>query len=267
MYGSLVPMYDNASGDAHDLHAAISISSRSASTAVLFIHGFTGSPAVFADIAREVASRADVSVSVPKLAGHGSTWQEMSWTRWQDWLADAESALLECADEHDSVIVVGLSMGGALALTVAADHPDLVDRLVLINPALYVDSPLAPLTPFLRHVITSVPGIGGDIALPGAAEHAYTQTPVAAVASLHREFKYTRRRLWQVSAPTTLCLSTTDHVVRPRSARLLRNALLTSLRVVMLRRSYHVATVDYDADVIVREILSAVNAASHARTS
>ena len=35
----------------------------------------------------------------------------------------------------------------------------------------------------------------------------------------------------------------------------------------MLRRSYHVATVDYDADVIVREILSAVNAASHARTS
>ena len=126
---------------------------------------------------------------------------------------------------------------------------------------------MAPLTPFLRHVITSVPGIGGDIALPGAAEHAYTQTPVAAVASLHREFKYTRRRLWQVSAPTTLCLSTTDHVVRPRSARLLRNALLTSLRVVMLRRSYHVATVDYDADVIVREILSAVNAASHARTS
>ncbi|MGJ7540466.1 alpha/beta hydrolase [Brevibacterium luteolum] len=260
-------MYDNASGDEHDVHAAINISSQSSSTAVLFLHGFTGSPAVFADVAREVASRADVSVSVPKLAGHGTTWQDMSRTRWQDWLADAERALMGCADEHDTVIVVGLSMGGALALTLAADHPDLVDRLVLINPALYVDSPLAPLTPILRHVIKSVPGIGGDIALPGAAEHAYTQTPVAAVASLHQELKHLRRRLWQVSAPTTLCISTTDHVVRPRSARLLRNALLTSPRVVILRRSYHVATVDYDADVIVGEIVSTVNTASSVRTS
>lgn len=260
-------MYDNASGDGHDIHAAINISSPTSSTVVLFIHGFTGSPAVFADVAREVVNRADVSVSVPQLAGHGTTWQDMSRTRWQDWLADAEAALMGCAADHDTIIVVGLSMGGALSLALAADHPDLVDRLVLINPALYVDSPMAPLTPILRHVVKSVPGIGGDIALPGAAEHAYTQTPVAAVASLHQELKHLRRRLWQVTAPTTLCISTTDHVVSPRSARQLRNALLTPPHMVMLRRSYHVATVDYDADVIVGEILSAVSSASEVRSS
>ncbi|WP_309130295.1 alpha/beta fold hydrolase [Brevibacterium sp.] len=226
-----------------------------ASEAVLFLHGITGSPAAWTPIARALGDEG-VSVSVPLLPGHGTRWQELNRTGWDAWIDSAAEELRELRSTHEKVIVAGLSMGGALALSLGTQKNS-ADALVLVNPALVIDSPLASGLQLLKHVVRSVPAIGNDIAHPGRDEYAYDRTPVAAVASFAAAQRGLRERLWRIECPVTVLVSGRDNVVGPRSLALLRSRLPRPPRVVSLRRSHHVATLDHDAPRIAEVILDA----------
>jgi len=92
---------------------------------ILLSHGFTGSPASMKPWAEHLAAQG-YAVSVPRLPGHGTTWQDMNKTTWADWYGEVERAFEALANQVDTVVVCGLSMGGGLALRLAADHPDRV---------------------------------------------------------------------------------------------------------------------------------------------
>ena len=108
------------------------------------------------------------------------------------------------ADQVDTVFVCGLSMGGALALRLAADHPDRVAGLVLVNPAVATERKDVKLLPVLKHVIPSFPGIANDIKKPGVEEHGYTKTPLRAAHSMFQAFKALRADLGRVTCPILL---------------------------------------------------------------
>ncbi|WP_209372765.1 alpha/beta hydrolase [Brevibacterium renqingii] len=228
------------------------------STAVLFLHGITGSPVVWVPIARAVAAEG-VDVSVPLLPGHGTTWQEMVPTGWADWLGEARTELGRLQTDHDRVVVAGLSMGGALALALGATAAA-PDELVVVNPALHIDSPFAPLLPVLRRVVRTIPSIGGDIAHPDRDEYAYPRTPLAPLASFHQALRILRQDLWKVECPVTAMVSGEDNVVGPRTLRSLRSNLPHPPHIVALRRSRHVATLDFDAPLIAEAVLSTARA-------
>ncbi|GAA2107217.1 MULTISPECIES: alpha/beta hydrolase [Brevibacterium] len=232
--------------------------------AVLLLHGFTGSPGAFLSLADEFArdpgpGLPGITVSVPLLPGHGGTWQELARTGWDDWLGAALTEYDRLAAAHPAVVVAGLSMGGALACALGVERDPAA--LVLVNPALRIDSPLAPLLPVLGRVVPSIPAIGDDIAMPGVSEHAGDRTPLAALRSFHAALPGLCDRLWAIRAPVTCCLSGADSVVSPRSHRILRSRLTAPLTTVPLRRSRHVATVDYDAPVIADRIRRALGQA------
>ena len=226
------------------------------SVAVLFLHGLTGSPVVWVPIARALAAEG-IDVSVPQLPGHGTSWQEMGLTAWSDWLGDARTELGRLRADHDRVIVAGLSMGGSLALALAAAE-GAPDEIIVVNPALYVDSPFAPLLPVLRHVVRTIPSIGGDIAHPDRDEYAYERTPVAPLATFHRALKTLREDLWKIDCPVTAMISGEDNVVGPRTLRALRSGLPRPPHILALRRSRHVATLDFDAHTIAEAVLAKV---------
>ncbi|AMT93909.1 alpha/beta hydrolase [Brevibacterium linens] len=225
------------------------------STAVLFLHGITGSPVSWVPIARAIAAEG-IDVSVPLLPGHGTTWQDMDSTGWADWLGEARTELGRLQADHDRVIVAGLSMGGALALSLAAAEAS-PDEIIVVNPALYVDSPFAPLLPVLKHFVRTIPSIGGDIAHPDRDEYAYDRTPLAPMASFHRALTTVREDLWKIDCPVTAMISGEDNVVGPRTLRALRSDLPHPPHIVALRRSRHVATLDFDADTIAEAVLQA----------
>jgi carboxylesterase len=209
-------------------------------TGVLLCHGFTGSPQSLRPWAGFLAE-AGLSVSLPLLPGHGTSWQQMNHTTSDDWLAAAETALAELRSRCDEVFLMGLSLGGCLALRLAetAPGPDL-RGLVLVNPSLAPDTKLFLVAPLLKHVIKSMPAIGNDIKKPGADELSYDRVPAVAAATLPRLWKATARDLPQVSQPVLVYRSTEDHVA-------LRPELLT---VRACHDSYHVATMDNDAQAI-----------------
>ncbi|MDN5727463.1 MAG: alpha/beta fold hydrolase, partial [Propionibacteriales bacterium] len=198
--------------------------------------------------------RLGYGVSVPRLPGHGTDWPELNRVAWTDWYACVERELLDLSERHDVVFIAALSMGGALALRLAEERPELVAGLALVNPAVASRDPRMRFTPVLRHVLASIPAIGNDIAKPGQTEGAYARTPIGGVAEMTRLQAVTRADLTKVTAPVLLFRSVTDHVVDPSSAEVILHTV-SSEQVTerLLHDSYHVATVDNDAEDIFAE--------------
>src|SRR5690606_21756517 len=129
---------------------------------------------------------AGLTVALPRLPGHGTTWQEMSRTRWEDWYAELDKAFADLRGRCAEVFVMGLSMGGCLALRLAEVHGAAVQGVVVVNPSVVSDTPLLRLAPVLNWVLPTVAGVAGDIKKPGVTEVGYSRTPVRAAATLPR---------------------------------------------------------------------------------
>jgi carboxylesterase len=220
---------------------------------VLLLHGFTGSPASMVPWGRHLADQG-FGVSVPRLPGHGTSWQEMNRTGWADWYGEAERAFEKLRADTDRVVVGGLSMGGGLALRVAAEHARDVAGVVLVNAAVASARKDMLALPLLKHVLPSMPGITNDIKKPGVEEYGYRRTPLRAAHSMTLGWKALRDQLPKVTAPLLVFRSAVDHVVDPSSAALIRATVSSrDLTERVLENSYHVATLDNDAPVIFEE--------------
>jgi carboxylesterase len=233
-------------------------------TGVLLCHGFTGTPASLRPWAEYLAA-AGFTVSLPRLPGHGTTWQDMQHTRWEDWYAEVDRAYEELRGQASEIFIMGLSMGGCLALRMAELRGEGVAGLVLVNPSVTADTKLFMLAPVLKWVLPSLKGIGSDIKKQGAHELSYDRVPVRAVATLPQLWKLTQQQLGEVTQPVLAYVSTVDHVVGPASMQILRAALPASqLTVRECPDSYHVATLDNDAGQIFAGSLEFVRAHSRA---
>ncbi len=85
-------------------------------------------------------------------------------------------------------------------------------------------------------------------------ELGYDRVPLHAAHSLRNFFRLVDRELPQVTQPLLLMRSPQDHVVPPAdSARILSRVSSVDVTEVLLEQSYHVATLDYDAELIFRE--------------
>ncbi|MEP7035377.1 MAG: alpha/beta fold hydrolase [Dermatophilaceae bacterium] len=220
---------------------------------VLLCHGFTGTPQSLRSWGEYLADRG-YSVHIPLLPGHGTTWQEMNQTRWEDWYASVDGAFRELHEACERVVVCGLSMGGALALQLAQGHGPRISGLVLVNPAVKFEDPRTLLLPVLKHIVGSLGAIGNDVKKPGVTELAYTRTPLKAAHSQLIAWQSVVRDLPEVTQPVLLLRSPQDHVV-PASSSALILSRISSLDVteILLEDSYHVATIDNDAQRIFDE--------------
>ncbi|GAA3370447.1 alpha/beta fold hydrolase [Streptomyces sannanensis] len=220
---------------------------------VLLCHGFTGSPQSLRPWADHLAGLG-LTVSLPLLPGHGTRWQDMQYTGWQDWYAEVDRALRELLDRCTQVFVFGLSMGAALALRLAAKHGDAISGITVVNPVNKVHDLLAYTLPVTKHFVRSTPGIASDIAKPGSEEVGYDRVPTRAAHSLKKFLQMLDGELPQVTQPMLLLHSPQDHVVRPAdSARILSRVSSTDVTEILLEQSYHVATLDHDAERIFEE--------------
>lgn len=215
---------------------------------VLVLHGFTGSVYSVRDWALSLTP--EYSVSAPALPGHDGSWEDLADTTWHDWYDAVARELDVLRERHERVVVAGLSMGGALALRLAETRPQDVDGVVVVNPALSLHNRAARAAGVVRRFVGSTPGIGNDVAKPGANEHAYERTPVAGVAQLNRLMAVTTRGLGRVEAPVLVLRSRQDHIVSDPSHERIMRGCSGPVETVILPRSYHVATLDHDAPTV-----------------
>lgn len=239
------------------LAGAEPLSAAGGPTGVLVLHGFTGNPSSMRGIA-EACAAAGHTVELPRLSGHGTTVEDMLTRTWSDWTGEVAAAYDDLAGRTERVVVVGLSMGGALTAWLGTQRPD-VAGLVLINA---VAEPAPDMQAMVQGMVeegqTLMAGIGSDVADPDVTESAYTDTPLPPLLSMFEGIAAMQADLSTITAPALIMTSPQDHVVAPSNSDHLAATLQGPVERVSLERSYHVATIDHDRDLIVERVLDFV---------
>ncbi len=237
----------------HSFTSTAPLSHDGGDVGVLLCHGFTGSPISLRPWAENLIE-AGYTVRLPLLPGHGTSWRDANLTTFDDWFAAVQAELAELIGQCRAVVVAGLSMGGTLTLRLAQTHPEAIAGIVLVNPAVLTLRRAAGLLPVLKYLIPGLKGIAEDIKKPGVQELGYPKTPLKAFDSLRRAWVIVRRDLPKITMPVLLIHSVTDHVVEPINADVVRSGISSAdVTDVALENSYHVATLDNDAELIFAE--------------
>jgi len=224
------------------------------SVGVLLVHGFTGSPASTRPLGEWLAGQG-LAVEGVRLPGHGTDLHDLRHRRAAEWMAEAAHGLDAISSRCRTVVAFGLSMGGAIVLALAASRPSDVHGLALANP--YVFDRRHLLIPVGKRFLRNVPGTPNDIAKPGTDEMAYDRMPVPAIVSMAAMMKRVRAALPSIRQPVVVFASTVDHVIsmsNPR--RILARIGSERTELVPCPGSFHVVTLDHDAELVRERILA-----------
>lgn len=220
---------------------------------VVVIHGFTGSPFSVRGVADAMIA-ATLDVEVPRLPGHGTTLDDMLPTTWADWSAEVAAARARLAARVDHVVLVGQSMGATLALASALADPAIAG-MVCINPLTRprTADEIEMIDDLLEDGFGVAPGGSSDIADPDSHDISYEGTPLAPIRSLVVDgVAPITERFGELTMPLRLFSSRTDHVVDPADGDHLADTWGGPVGRTVLERSFHVATRDYDRDIVER---------------
>ena len=214
---------------------------------VLLLHGLGGTGRTMRPLADGLAAQGHV-VHAPTLPGHGSTAEALEHVGWADWL---EAALAWPAHTRPDAIV-GQSMGGSLALAVAARSG--CGAVVAINPP----APNPDAVDGLEwrqsrghHWVDGPPLAEG--------EAGYTRMPISAL--LQMAVGVAATDLAAVRAPLLLVTSVHDDVVDPAGAEVIAAAVAGPVSRLLLGHSGHVATLGPDLALLTAAIAEFVGGA------
>jgi len=184
----------------------------------------------------------------------------MADTTWDDWTSLAESVYTDLVSRTDSVVVVGLSMGGSIAAWLATRYKEIAGVMfinALVQPI--GEDLVGQATDAIAAGVELAPSIGSDIAKEGVVELAYDATPLRALLSLNDGVTKLGEDLHLINSSALIANSVEDHVVDPSNSDHLAASVGGPVRRISLDRSYHVATQDHDQALLIKEMLSFID--------
>ncbi|RDY72671.1 alpha/beta fold hydrolase [Halobacillus trueperi] len=217
---------------------------------ILVSHGFTGTTQSMKPLV-ETYARAGYTVYCPRLKGHGTSPEDMESTSHMDWVHSVEEAYTWLKERCSKIFVVGLSMGGTLALYMASEYRD-IEGVIPINAA--IDIPALENSQGTDERFLDA--IGSDIKDPATVELAYDRTPVKSIGELVGLMDKVKDRLDEIHCPIMIFVSDEDHVVPPHNSEVIFESVFSEHKeIIHLENSYHVATLDHDKDMIIERTL------------
>ena len=210
-------------------------------TAVLLLHGLTGTP-VDMHYMQDALVAEGYTVRAPLLPGRGTRPSDMFRLSWEDWMSSALSSYDELARDHENIVVGGLSAGATMTLDIALRRKP--SAVVLCATALGMSNPIAYLAPYVYRVIRQVPSPASDLVDLNAGAKCYDPAPVRAVAELLHGIGLVRRRLGEIRCPALVSHAVHDRLVPVRYAHELAGRLGGPVTTLFLEGTGHAITVD-----------------------
>lgn len=223
----------------------------SGATGCLLVHGFTGTPKEMRLLGEHLHQQGYTVLGI-RLAGHATHIEEMMRMRYQDWLADVEDGWNLLQDCTERVVVIGLSMGGVLALNFAADFR--VAGVAALSTPYEMPNKLArTLGPLIVPVSKVLPKMSKSNDLwfnPEAQkEHiSYSHHPTRPAWELSKLIKRMQARLPEIQAPALFIQSRQDDYLENSddSEKLLAKIGSRDKKLIWVEGADHVITRDGD---------------------
>lgn len=207
-----------------------------------------------------------IRVRRPALRGHRGQPTDLVGVTWRDWYADARRALDQLLDDCARVFVVGLSMGGVIALHLAAERGDRLAGVVAIAPALRLRG-----TPAKQVRLAFNALLGRDIVVDPANAYQdpvlaarssnYPVVPARTVLSLVTYGRMVARLAPRIETPLLVVYTPRDRVVDPGAARQLYKRVSTPVthkRILAFPGSGHEMLLDHQAQSVMGAIIDFV---------
>jgi carboxylesterase len=222
--------------------------------AILLIHGFASSPAVYRLMINNLEKKYD-AIICKSLPGHATDIDDFASTCADDWYKHCEAICQTLIDTYEKVDVMGMSLGGLLAYKLALKFK--LNHLYLLGPAfaLTIDLNVASvLIESFRFIgLKSIANRGGGIVSNSHKEITYTRLPLHALKEIVNLVKNTE--ITAIPCPSDVFLGRHDTVVDSNQVTyLLSKDSNTSIH--WLENSSHVLPLDNDLDIILAVILS-----------
>lgn len=206
-------------------------------------------------------------VRAPLLAGHGVNLKILSETTWPEWYESLKDAYALLSKEAEEIYFVGISMGALLGLKLAADLGNSLKAAAILSPP-FVVRPLfrfivlpgvryTPLRFFIRSVAKN---FEKSVCDPEGREfyrrNSISRMPAAGAFSCQDLVGLLRRELHKIRQPLLLMQGRRDHLADPQGLLEIRRGVSSSkVDLVLLDRSAHVLTVDYDKEEAAKRVL------------
>jgi carboxylesterase len=236
-------------------------------TGVLLVHGLNGSASDMAELQGILEARGIVTKNMI-LPGHGQRVRDLFAVGWEDWAQAVRHELNLLKEQCGIVFLVGHSLGGALALHIAA-HEEIAGIVSMCAP-LYFHAWLKPAINLAKYILPFLPNIREDVRDSEAHRRykrdVYRWMPMRPVESLIRYLPQLRAELPHVIAPALIITSIHDHVVPARDGREIYRLIGSHEKhLVTLHHSYHVIMKDHDREEVFDKTLAFV--LGHARNT
>ncbi len=223
---------------------------------VLLIHGFTSTTRIVRSLA-EYLNKTGITVMAPLLPGHGTHPEDALKVNRSQWLETAEKAYESLKARSDKVIVGGESMGGLLALHIAAHHAE-ISGLTLFAPAIRIRNHwMAPiLAPFIKFRPKSY--LKAASPTPNIFPwQGYNVLPVPALAQFYFLRIQVNRELKAVHQPITIFQGKKDTTVVPEGAAILYDRVSSSdKKLTWLEDSGHTLLLGKDYPAVYQDTLT-----------
>ncbi|MGE5381163.1 MAG: alpha/beta hydrolase [Methylocystaceae bacterium] len=229
------------------------------STAILLLHGFTASPSEVKALGLLLQHKG-YTVSAPLLPGHGSHPRHLNATSTEEWQQAVSNELEYLNASYQQVFMVGLSLGGLLALW-TMEQRLAISGVVAINPALELKSRLTRLAYPLSKTLGYMPKGHKKIteSLEKQGRFAYDVIPVKSFLQLDQ----LRKQIWQ----DVKCLDGNLLIIQSRNDETVNSAAVADFfgqipaegkQYLELLNSGHVATMGPEKEMIAEAIHAAI---------
>jgi carboxylesterase len=231
----------------------------------LLLHGFSGIPIGLGNLAHHIETLG-LPYRAPTLRGHGmDTPNALLGVKWTDWIEDAEGAMSELLEETDKVTIIGHSMGGMIALFLAAEHKEKIDSIIDAAGSTKGNSPFAPGEP-LNFLAPLIPIIKKKYEMPPLfadpectrTDTGYAWVPTITWVQVFDLMKETHKRLPKVTVPTLILHSKNDSMNTPEGAQILFDSIATPTdqkRLIWFEKTEHVMFLDCEEEEVNRAVV------------
>ncbi|MCW8399524.1 alpha/beta fold hydrolase [Legionella sp. PATHC038] len=258
---------------------------------VLLVHGYSGTPGEVSELAFQLA-KSDITVAVPQLAGHCSSYRDLKKTSWQDWYASVKKAFDLLSQHCEKIFVAGLSAGSLLALNLSLENPEQIAGVILLSPVFFYDgwnisrrqrafnyfmihsylryickvqdkAPYGIKNEAIRESIASLLANGKE---KNIAKTGNMIVPALGLYEVDKLIKHIQGKLPHIKSPTLVVHSLDDDMASYRNAEYVKNHIGSELiEIVYLNNSYHIITLDNEKELVALNLIRFIQQNSKSR--